>query len=69
MSARTAWKLCSANAWWSSFGKKRGNNGKKPGPPVHDDPLATVDEQGVTRHEFIADHPNQVWLSDITPQA
>lgn len=66
MSARTAWKLCSVNAWWSSFGKKRGKNGKKPGPPVHDDRLATTDEHGVTRHEFAADHPNQVWLSDIT---
>ena len=66
MSARTAWKLCSANAWWSAFGKKRGRNGKKPGPPVHDDLLATTDEHGVTRHEFVADHPNQVWLSDLT---
>lgn len=66
MSARTAWKLCSTNAWWSSFGKKRGRNGKKPGPPVHDDRLATTDEHGVTRHEFVADHPNEVWLSDIT---
>lgn len=66
MSARTAWKLCSANAWWSSFGKKRAKNGKKPGPPVHDDRLATTDEHGVTRHEFVAEHPNQVWLSDIT---
>lgn len=33
MAARTARKLCAANAWWSSFGKKRGKNGKKPGPP------------------------------------
>ncbi len=23
MSARTAWRICSANAWWSIFGKKR----------------------------------------------
>lgn len=66
MSARTAWKLCSANAWWSNFGKKRGKNGKKPGPPVHDDLLAIIDEHGVTRHEFVADHANEVWLSDIT---
>lgn len=33
MSARTARRLCSANAWWSSFGKKRGRNGKKPARP------------------------------------
>ena len=66
MSARTAWKLCSTNAWWSAFGKKRGRSGKRPGPPVHDDLLAIVDEHGVTRHEFVAERPNQVWLSDIT---
>lgn len=66
MAARTAWKLCSVNAWWSAFGKKRGRSGKRPGPPVHDDLLAIVDEHGVTRHEFVAERPNQVWLSDIT---
>ena len=69
MSTRTAWKRCSANAWWSAFGKERGKLGKKPGPPVHDDRLATTDEHGVTRHEFVADHPNQVWLSDINEHA
>lgn len=36
------------------------------GPPVHDDLLATIDQHGVTRHEFVAERPNQVWLSDIT---
>ena len=30
MSERTAWKICSDLGWWSSFGKKRGKNGKKP---------------------------------------
>ena len=24
MASRTAWRICSANRWWSSFGKKRG---------------------------------------------
>ena len=33
MSERTAWRLCSQHGWWSAFGKKRGKNGKKPGPP------------------------------------
>ena len=37
MAERTAWKICSELGWWSAFGKKRGRNGKKPGPPVHDD--------------------------------
>jgi len=52
MAQRTAWRICSANRWWSVFGKKRGKYGKKPGPPVHDDLCAVVDEHGVCRHEF-----------------
>lgn len=66
MSARTAWKICLVNAWWSSFGKKRAKNGKKPGPPVHDDLLAVVDERVVTQHRFSAQQVNEVWLTDIT---
>ena len=66
MAERTAWKICSDLGWWSSHGKKRGGNGKKPGPPVHDDLCAVTDKHGVTRHEFRADHPNELWLSDIT---
>ncbi|WP_157508915.1 IS3 family transposase [Luteipulveratus halotolerans] len=66
MTPRTAWRICSANAWWSVFGKKRGSHGKKPGPPVHDDLLAVEDEHGVIRHSFTAAAPNQVWLTDIT---
>ena len=52
MAARTAWRLCSANDWFSAFGKGRAKNGKKPGPPVHDDLCAVVDADGRTRHEF-----------------
>jgi len=37
MADRAAWRLCRDNGWWSAFGKKRGKNGKKPGPPAHDD--------------------------------
>jgi hypothetical protein len=66
MAARTAWRICSANGWWSAFGKpKRGKNGQNPGPPVHDDLCAVVDEHGVPRHVFGADAPNQLWLADI----
>lgn len=32
MAERTAWKICSRLGWWSAFGKRRGRNGKKPGP-------------------------------------
>jgi transposase InsO family protein len=66
MAARTAWRICSGNGWWSAFGKKRGKNGKRPGPPVHDDRCAVRDEKGRVRHEFTADAPNQLWIGDIT---
>ena len=56
MTPRTAWKICSANGWWSAFGKKKGLS-KKAGPPVHDD---------LVRRDFTATAPNQVWLGDIT---
>ena len=39
------------------FGKKRGKNGKRPGPPAHDD---------LVERQFSADRPNQLWLTDIT---
>lgn len=54
---RTVWKICSTNRWWSSFGKKRGRNGKKAGPPVHDDRLNRV---------FLEGRANQIWLTDIS---
>lgn len=57
MAARTAWRICSDNRWWSVFGKKRSKNGKKPGPPVHDDRV---------RRNFTAEGPNRLWLADIT---
>ena len=66
MADRTAWRIASTNGWWSAFGKKRGKNGKKPGPAVHDDLCTVTDEHGRTRHEFAADGPNQLWLTDIT---
>ena len=66
MAARTAWRICSDNGWWSAFGKKRGRNGKKPGPPVHDDLCAVVDDKGRVRHEFTAEAANELWIGDIT---
>ena len=66
MADRTAWRIASANGWWSAFGKKRGRGGKKPGPAVHDDLCTVTDERGRVRHEFIADGPNELWLTDIT---
>ena len=66
MAARTAWRICSNNGWWSVFGKPKRSKGKKPGPPVHDDLCAYFDEHGVIRHAFEADEPNQLWIGDIT---
>ncbi len=58
MSVRTAWRICRDNGWWSAFGKRsRGKNGKKAGPPVHDDHVGRV---------FTATIPNELWLTDIT---
>ncbi len=54
---RTVWRVCSDNGWWSVFGKKRGANGKKPGPPAHDD---------LVQRNFTATRPNELWLTDIT---
>lgn len=48
------------------FGKKRGKNGKKPGPAVHDGLCVVIDEDGRERHQFVADSANQPWLADIT---
>ncbi|GAB3399436.1 hypothetical protein GCM10027569_01410 [Flindersiella endophytica] len=54
---RTIWRICTANSWWSVFGKKRGKDGKRPGPPAHDD---------LVRQVFTASAPNKLWLTDIT---
>ncbi|MCC5675488.1 IS3 family transposase [Kocuria rhizophila] len=57
MCERTAWRICRDNQWWSVFGKKRGKNGKRPGPPIHDD---------LVKRDFSADDVNELWLTDIT---
>ncbi len=60
MADRTAWRICTRNGWWSVFGKKRGKNGKRPGPPAHDD---------LVNRDFTAAQSNTLWLSDITEHA
>lgn len=55
-SDRTAWRIGRDKGWWSAFGKKRTKNGKKAGPPVHDD---------LVERTFTADAPNRLWLTDI----
>ena len=57
MCERTAWRICRDNGWWSAFGKKRGRNGRRSGPPVHDD---------LIQRDFTAVAPNKLWLTDIT---
>lgn len=66
MADRTAWRITSENGWWSVFGRKRGKNGRKPGPAVHDDLCTVTGEDGRVRHEFTATGSNQLWLTDIT---
>ena len=54
---RRVWRICRDNRWWSVFGKKRTPNGKKAGPPAHDD---------LVRRRFRAERANELWLWDIT---
>ena len=66
-SERRVWRLCN-KAQIRSTTMRKGRRGRcKPaGPPVHDDLLAVTDHHGVVRHQFTADGPNKVWLTDIT---
>ncbi|MBB4965320.1 DDE-type integrase/transposase/recombinase [Saccharothrix violaceirubra] len=57
MADRTAWRICSSPGWWCAFGRKRSRNGRKAGPPVHDD---------LVRCDFTATAPNRLWAADIT---
>ena len=66
MADRTAWRIASANGWFSAFGKPTRGKGRRPGPPVHDDLCAIIDEGGRTRHVFAAEAANELWLTDIT---
>ena len=54
---RTAWKICRNNQWWSVFGKKRGENGKRPGLAVHDD---------LVERDFSSHDANELWGTYIT---
>ncbi len=49
-------RLCTQQRLWSAHSRKRGLS-RKPGPPVHDD---------LVLRDFTAEHPNQLWLTDIT---
>ncbi len=57
MARRTAWRICSANGWFSVFSKKHRGKNTRPGPPVHDDHVG---------RNFTASAPNELWLADIT---
>jgi putative transposase len=58
MAVRTAWRICSDNAWWSRFGKRPHRpKSVRSGPAVHED---------LVQREFTAQRPNQLWLTDIT---
>src|SRR5699024_2326315 len=65
MAGRPAWRLCSDNGWFSAFGKAKAKKGKRPGPPVHDDLCAVTDENGRTRHEFVAQAPDRLSVMSV----
>ena len=54
---RTVWRICSAQGWWSVFGKKRRGKAGRPGTASHEDLVERV---------FTAAAPNQLWLTDLT---
>ena len=64
-SENRVWRLCSIAGVFASHARRKSKAGK-PGPAVHDDLLAVVDDKGVVRHDFTASKPNHVWLTDIT---
>jgi putative transposase len=58
MADRTAWRICSANGWWSVFGKPKAySKARRAGAPAHEDLVA---------RDFTAEQPNRLWLTDIT---
>ena len=66
MADRTAWRIASTNGWFSTFGKPKRSKARRPGPAVHDDLCAVIDQGGQTRHVFAAETANELWLRDIT---
>jgi transposase InsO family protein len=64
-SENRVWRLCQAAGVFASHSRKKAKAGK-PGPPVHDDLLAVIDNKGRVRHDFTATAPNRKWLTDIT---
>jgi putative transposase len=64
-SENRVWRLCSMAGVFASHHRRRATS-RKPGPPVHDDLLAVVDEHGAVRHDFAATGPDEKWLTDIT---
>lgn len=64
-SENRVWRLCSTAGIFASHHRRKSKAGK-PGPPVHDDLLAVVDDKGRVRHDFTAARPNEKWLTDIT---
>lgn len=64
-SENRVWRLCSAAGVFASHARRKSKSGK-PGPPVHDDLLAVIDDKGRVRHDFTATAPNVKWLTDIS---
>lgn len=54
---RTVWRICRDMGWWSVFGKKTSGKKSSPGAPARDD---------LVRRVFVADRPNELWLTDLT---
>jgi transposase InsO family protein len=59
------WRLASIAGVFAAHARRKSKGGK-PGPAVHDDLLAVVDDRGRVRHEFTASTSNEVWLTDFS---
>jgi putative transposase len=51
MAGRTAWRICSANRWWSAFGKRRRGKNGRPGAPTDRGNLPPQNEIETLRKE------------------
>mgnify|MGYP006356314481 FL=1 len=64
-SENRVWRLCSIAGVFASHHRRRASS-RKPGPPVHGDLLAVMEDKGRVTHDFTASAPDEKWLTDIT---
>ena len=66
MADRTAWRIAVGQRLVVRVREEAGQERQEARPARPRRPLHRHDENGRVRHEFTADAPNQLWLTDIT---